>query len=249
MTETDARMAKQRLLPPLFFIHIMKTAGTALRQSIRAQFDDRELYPSRHYDPDFFHAHTSIEYLVGRPPDRRARIRAYMGHFPYVATELLRQELVTLTVLREPVDRTVSHLKHLHFYTPQNRDRSLEEIYEDPILHPCFLRDHQTKMFAFVEADRPTTYMDVLDIDERRLVLAKATLDKVDLIGFVDCYKRFLEDLEARFGWRFDKSKRRRVAPAGDVSKELRRRIEADNAADLAFYDYAWRNHKPKGSG
>jgi hypothetical protein len=246
MSDSDARMARKRLPPSLFFIHIMKTAGTAFRQSIRAQFDDRELYPSRHYDPDFFHAHTSIGYLVGTSPDRRAHIRAFMGHFPYVATELLRQDLVTLTVLREPVDRTVSHLKHLHFYTPQNRDRSLEEIYEDPILQPCFLRNHQAKMFAFTEADAPTTYMDVLDIDERRLVEAKANLDKVDLIGFVDSYKRFLVDVEERFGWRLDKSMRRRVAPAGDVSKNLRRRIEADNAADLEFYDYAWCNHKPR---
>jgi hypothetical protein len=239
-------MTTQGFPPPVFFIHVMKTAGTALRQSIRAQFDDQELYPSRHFDPDFFHAHTSIMYLVGTPPDRRARIRAYMGHFPYVATELLRQELVKLTVLREPVDRTVSHLKHLHFYTPQNRKRSLEDIYEDPILQPCFLRNHQAKMFAFTEADEPTTYMDVLDIDKRRLVVAKENLDNLDLIGFVDCYERFLEDVEGRFGWRIDKSKRRRVAPAGDVSKELRRRIEADNAADLAFYDYAWRNYKPR---
>jgi hypothetical protein len=223
----------------------MKTAGTALRQNIRAQFDEQELYPSRSYDEDMFHAHTSIQYLLDTATERRARIRAYMGHFPYVATQLLRQPLVTLTVLRHPVDRAVSHLKHLNSYSPEYREWSLEQIYDDPILHPCFLRNHQAKIFAFTEADAPTSYVDVLNIDDSRLAVAKDNLDQVDLIGFVECYDDFLERLETRFGWNLDKSKRRRVGPAGDVPKELRRRIEADHVADLDFYEYACRTHSP----
>jgi hypothetical protein len=233
-------MARENLDPPPFFIHVMKTAGTSFRQSIRAQFDECDLYPSRLYDPDMFHAHTSIEYLLSASPERRARIRAYMGHFPYVATELLRQQLVTMTILRHPVDRTISHLKHLRLRAPQSRGRTLDQIYEDPVLNACFLRNHQTKIFALTEADEPTSYMDVVDIDDRRLALAKHNLDRVNLVGLMDRYDEFLEEIEVRFGWRLD-SRRRRVGPAGDVPQALRRRIAADTEADLELYDHARR--------
>jgi hypothetical protein len=226
---------------PLFFIHIMKTAGTSLRNNIRAHFDDRELYPSRLYDADLFEAHTSIAYLLSIPAERRDRIRAYMGHFPYVATQLLGQEVTTLTTLRQPVDRAISHLKHLSVWSPEHKDLSLEAIYEDRILHPCFLRNHQSKIFALSAEDNPRTYRDVLEVDDQRLALAKQNLASVDLIGVVERYDELLRAIEGRFGWTIDASIRLRVGPPDDVPSALRRRIERDNEADLDFYEYACR--------
>ena len=47
--------------------------------------------------------------LLDLPPSRRERIRVYAGHFPFVAVELMGQEFVTMTVLRDPVERTLSY--------------------------------------------------------------------------------------------------------------------------------------------
>jgi hypothetical protein len=227
--------------PPLFFIHIMKTAGTSLRTIVRAQFDDADLYPSRRYDADMHEANNSIRYLLSIPAERRKRIRAYMGHFPYVVTQLLGEELTTLTILRHPIDRAISQLKHLRIWSPEHKDLTLEAIYDDPILHPCFLRNHQAKLFAFTQEDEPETYRDVLEVDDRRLAMAKANLERVDVIGVVERYGELLERIEARFGWPTDPSTRLRVGPQDDVPDALRRRIRLDNEADLEFYDHACR--------
>lgn len=232
-------MRSVRTGAPLFFIHIMKTAGTSLRNNIRAEFDDLDLYPSRHYDADMHEANNSIRYLLSIPPERRDRIRAYMGHFPYVATELLGQELTTLTTLRDPIERAISQLKHLRIWSPEHKDLTLEAIYEDPILHPCFLRNHQSKIFALAKSDNPETYRDVLEVDDRRLALAKENLDRVDVVGVVERYDEFLQTVESRFGWRIDPSTRLRVGPADEVSEALRRKIRDDNEADLDFYEHA----------
>jgi hypothetical protein len=144
-------------------------------------------------------------------------------------------------MLREPVDRTISHLKHLQIYSPEHRESSFEQLYEDPILRACFLLNHQTKMFALIEADRPKMYIDVVEIDDKRLRLAKDNLDKIELVGFAEYYAGFCEMIESRFGWRLNRGMRRRVGPVGDIPNGLRRRIEDDNAADLEFYEYARR--------
>jgi hypothetical protein len=80
-----------------------------------------------------------------------------------------------------------------------------------------------------------------LEVDERRLALAKDNLDHVDMVGVVERYDQFLRAVEARFGWSGDPSTRLRVGARGDVPDALRRKIEKDNEADLDFYEYASR--------
>jgi hypothetical protein len=126
-------------------------------------------------------------------------------------------------------------------FSPEHKELTLEAIYDDPILHACFLRNHQSKIFALSQADNPETYRDLLEVDDRRLTMAKENLDRVDVVGVVERYDEFLRAVEARFGWRIDPSTRLRVGPAGDVSDALRRRIRSDNEADLDFYEHAYR--------
>ena len=54
------------------------------------------------------------------------------GHFPLCTIELLDAEFTTLTVLRHPVERTLSYLRHHRDTTPADSERSLEELYEQP---------------------------------------------------------------------------------------------------------------------
>ena len=74
------------------------------------------------------------------PPERRATIRGYMGHYPYVASQLLGEDPVTLTILRDPVERTISYLKHCKRYHDHHRELSLEEIYRDTSTSPASWR-------------------------------------------------------------------------------------------------------------
>ena len=224
-----------------FFLHVMKTAGGTLRRQILANFDRDEVYPLRRFDPDMRRANYSLDYLMGLPAERRARIRVFTGHFPYVAVELLGMQLTTITILRDPVERTLSYLRHCKRYHEQHQELSLEEIYEDPFFYPAFIENHQAKLFAFAVEDGPESYMDSIEVDSGRLALAKDNLERVDVVGTQERFDDLLSELRRRFGWRLAPVVDKHVNPGGSVPNSLRRRIAEDNQADVEFFEHALR--------
>jgi hypothetical protein len=231
---------------PFFFVHNMKTGGASLRQHIYENYQPGEIYPVPNHD-DMDRAWL-VDYLLRLSPERRASFRGYTGHFPFVVTRLLGVDLVTLTILRDPVDRTISYLKHCKRYHKQHHDLTLEEIYHDEFHFPCFIHNHQAKIFSMTTDDRLESYMDVIDVDARRLAIAMENLETVDVLGLHERYGEFLDALRERFGWHFDREIKRRVGrERWDVPAGLRRRIADDNAADVTFYEHAVQLHAQRG--
>jgi hypothetical protein len=107
---------------------------------------------------------------------------------------MLGIELTTMTVLRDPVERTLSYLHG----AASKRDLSIEEVYEDPDHHARFVKDHQAKLFALTVADDPASYMHMIELDAERLALAKANLERVDVLGMQDHFEQMLGELETR---------------------------------------------------
>jgi hypothetical protein len=228
---------------PIFFVHMMKTGGATLRQHIYANFQDGEVYPVPRSD-DMNRAWL-VDYLLSLPPERRAATRVYTGHFPFVVSQLLGIDVVTLTIVRDPVERTISYLKHCKRYHQQHRELSLEHIYRDHFHFECFIHNHQAKIFSMTTDDRLESYMDVIDVDPRRLEIAKDNLEKVDVLGIHERYADFLDVLRERFGWRFGQIRNRRVGrEQWEIPAALRQRIAHDNAADVAFYEHAKQLHE-----
>jgi hypothetical protein len=220
---------------PFFFVHVMKTAGSTFRQHVRANFAAAERYPDDEQDADLVMAKLSVPGLLALPPERHARIRIYTGHFPYCAAEQLGRPLTTLTILRDPIERAISHLKQ---ETPPGG--SLEETYDDPAVQQR-IANHQTRMFAFTAEDGIENFADPLEIDERRFAVACEHLAATDLVGFQERFDEFLDTVQARFGWVRAPVQTVRVSPAVQVSDGLRRRIAADSEPDIAFHAYARR--------
>src|SRR4051812_19291092 len=97
------------------FVHVMKTAGTSFAFHLRQQFAEREIYPCASVDlrdPGDVEPYASIENLRNIPSDRRAEIIVYAGHVPYLARDLIGTDLHALTLLRDPLERTISVLNH-----------------------------------------------------------------------------------------------------------------------------------------
>ena len=224
-----------------FFIHIMKTAGASFRQHAYANFRPGEVYPARELDADLQLANWSISYVTNLPVERRARTRVYTGHFPFATVELMGLDLITLTILRDPVDRTISRLRQRQHYDDQSRSLRLEEIYEDPFFFPTHIHNHQAKIFAMTSQDRLESFMDVIDVDERRLGIAKSNLEQVDVLGLQERFPEFLEEVEQRYGWHFRALRHGHGVPpaTSEIPRSFRRRISEDNAADVAFYEHA----------
>jgi serine acetyltransferase len=147
--------------PRFFFVHLMKTGGTSFAFQLRKEFKPREVYPSVGFDlrdETDVAGYVSISRLLRLSPERRADIRVYTGHFPFVASELLDLDLVNLTLLRDPVDRTISLLKHFKRVSKLYRSKPLEEIYDDPFVFAHFIENHQTRLFSVTAEDKPEVF-------------------------------------------------------------------------------------------
>ena len=233
-----------------FFVHVMKTSGSTFRSHLRDQFPGG-CYPEDLTDEAKPHLdNLLVERVVGLPPEVHARIRAYAGHFPFVVPSMIDPTLVTLTILREPVERIVSHLKHCKRMEARHHEHSLEEIYEDPWTFPMLLHDHQVKVFAMTRDDKLESVMDVIDIDEGRVRTALDHLRSVDVLGFADDVPAFLDECERRFGLvaRSTRGRWREATEGWEPSAALLRRIEADNERDREFYELA-REHAAERAG
>ena len=97
----------------------------------------------------------------------------FTGHFPFMASEQLDPELVTLTVLREPIARTISILKQFKRREERFRDLPLEAVYDDRPIFRFFVENHQTKVFALAPEDNEVAINCGMD-DRRRALRVRA---------------------------------------------------------------------------
>jgi hypothetical protein len=231
----------------------MKTGGMAVATNASKNFTVDEVYP--HPDLDIADLGSDnvrlravrIDYLRSLPEERRETIRLYAGHLPFVTCELLGDGFRMMTLLRDPIDRTVSLLRQVQRFeaSATGSDRAgaiaLEEVYELPHVYEPLVHNHQTKMFSMTVADHPTGYLQTIDVDAARLADAKRNLEAVDVVGLTEHHADFVDDLTERFGWHLKREARANAAPdeAPEVGESFRRRIAADNAIDIEFYEFA----------
>jgi hypothetical protein len=229
-----------------FFIHVMKTAGTTFVRQLQQQFPAEAIYPTRGIDwtsPTDVDAYINIPRLLSISDDRRAQVQIYTGHFPFMVCDLIDPEPVALTVLREPVERTISVLKQFKRREARFRDWSLESIYEDRPIFRFFVENHQTKVFSLAPEDNEVAINCGLTVDDARFARARENLARVDVIGVTESYDAFVAEVRARYGWwpgGVDGDVRANVSTEDwDVEPAFRERIAADNAYDVELYEYA----------
>jgi len=254
-----------------FFVHVMKTGGTSFVFQLSRNFEPDAVYPDAALDrrsPTDAEPYASFTAVDRLPAERRAAIRIYTGHLPLVARELMGPDLVTLTLLRDPVDRTVSVLKHFKRLWPRYADLALDAIYDDELVFRHFVEHYQTRMFALSRADDAHAFASVTDygtlraalddparradalgagavvtMDADRLARAKQNLATVDVIGVNEAFDAFVAELRDGYGWwpsgeRFDA--RANISSEPWVASDaLRERIERDNQLDRALYEHA----------
>lgn len=224
----------------VFFIHVMRTGGTTLLAHVRRSFPPEAVYPAR--EGDFpggeLLAHLDFSHLRALPEARRRVIEVYTGHLPACAPEMLALPGFRLTVLRDPVDRTLSVLRMLR--DRRFPDRPLEEIYDDPVIFEGLIHDHQTKIFSLRLDDPVNRVLDPLALGPERLDAARMMLRSFDLVGVHDLYDGFLAALHDALGWPIDlRVHLNAAAAASKVPASFRRRIEADNRLDRCLYEFA----------
>jgi len=231
-----------------FFVHVMKTAGTTFCSELKQEFPDEAIYPCAGIDyqsptsAEGLESYIKIPRLLALPAERRARVKVYTGHFPYWVCAAVHPELVTMTLLREPVARSLAALRHFK-RDPAYRHLSLDQIYDDRVVFRFYVENHQTKVFGLGPDDNEDAINCGLTIDDARFSRAKQNLASVDVLGLTEAYGEFVDEIRSRFGWwpgGVDTNRRENASREGwTAAPELRERIAADNAYDMQLYSYA----------
>jgi hypothetical protein len=134
-------------LPVVFFAHIMKSGGTTIRRLVKSNVPSHLRWPDNSDRFADSGAYADMRRLRGGTHRDQGTL-AYCGHFPLAARHLLEVPALTMTVLRDPVERTLSWLRQAQRRSPEHHGKPLDEIYEDPWFTPRFLGNHQTKMLS-----------------------------------------------------------------------------------------------------
>jgi Sulfotransferase family len=224
-----------------FFVHMQKTGGTSLWVRMQKHFGEHAVYPdSTDGDPHSVAPQMMIPVLLERWAARGESIRVVAGHFPLCTAELIDVPFRVLTVLRDPVERTLSYLRHLRATEPGIGDHPFEQIYEDPWWWRHFIENHMVKMLS-LRTDEMESFglMTIIDIDRERLATAKEALERIDAFGLQESLDEFARQLEARYGWDLGRLGRENTTTHVKVPDSFRRRIAEDNTLDMELYEHA----------
>ncbi len=243
---------------PLFFMHIPKTAGMSMRQYLREQYHPHEILPVERWED-----------LRGN--DREvSSYRLVRGHFRYNLRELLAPDARVLVVLRDPLRRTVSALRHLgrdpdfHHTYDTAKDLTLGEIIRHPKIMG-FQRDVQARFLcASRSAAKVSAYLEEArsrhkDVDAGDLEippnfqLAADRLEVIDFVGITEDLGALLSTLAREMNYHpplyfpVVNENPDRIDPLDGLTEEELDIVRKHNTVDLQLYDFAkkmlaWRN-------
>ncbi len=253
-------------VPGIAIVHLMKTGGTSIGRALSSQFEPSECYPRRGEAARSRGQKVNPDQLLDLPDEERASLRFVSVHMPAWVVGAAVPHLPTATMLRHPVDRSISHLRQI---ARTNRTGStLDELWAHPPIRRR-LANYQTQVFAAESSSydrRPrsselptdltehqkTTLIDELiaaketgldqpvELDERSFATAIERLDTIDIVGTTNDLVGFSTRLAERTGLPLATLGHENQATDNETAdSELRRRIAADNELDLALYEYA----------
>lgn len=230
------------------FVHLQKTGGTALLRRLRHHFGPDHVYPLPE-EQGTAEVVLDVDRMQQRVTELGGRIRVVTGHFPLAAAEVLPGPWEAFTVLRDPVERTLSFLRHQREVEPRFAGATLDAIYADPVSTTGLVTNHMVKMLSLTVEEMTSGALSPVVVDPERLDRAQRQLaERIAVMGLQRRFDTFCADLEARFGWDLGPPVfMNRTTPA-PAHLALRERIAVDNAADVELYRFAeqlWEQRHP----
>jgi hypothetical protein len=197
----------------LYYLHIPKTAGTSFTDVLSANFKADESSFSEF-----------IANFLKHPPEVIAKYRAMSGHFFYNVDTFTHRTPTYITILRDPVERTISNYAYIrripvHYAHDIVKSQSLLEFATDPRTKPLYANS-QTRYIAAdpntveiakslkfnpkrpyelwerMESFAPNGFSDLALLER-----AKERLQKMAFVGLAEQFDEALELLCYTFGW------------------------------------------------
>lgn len=224
---------RARVADLVIFIHIPKTAGSTLLRIMQREYGDAMYHVG---------GERSVDQLLSLPPDRLAGIRAVAGHIPFGLHELLDPPATYVTLLREPVDRIVSHFAYaartpespLHAQVEAAGNDLGRYVAEAPAA--AYFNNGQTRLLGATDprTSSPAT--------EASLVRAKEHLSRhFSVAGVTERFDESLLMMSEAFGWSMAPYRREKVSPnrPEQVTDDDARTIIERNRLDVQLHAFA----------
>ncbi len=220
----------------IIFVHIPKAAGTTLNKILARQYGQNRIFALKEPVKG-----RSLQDLREIPDAQRRKLKVVRGHFNFGLHDLLPQPSTYITLLRNPVDRALSHYYYIlkspkHYLHSQvaGRQMSLKDYVSSE------LDNHQARMIA--GGDAASAPID--KCSTQTLEVAKQHLqEQFAVVGTVERFDETLVLLKEVFGWAtpfYAKANVTQNRPKRrSLSAEELEVITSRNQIDLELYDYA----------
>jgi len=216
---------------PIFFLHMPKTAGTSIRQMLQATLGARAVYPSDHdlrrrADRAYPTTTEMLRILPGVRP-----YRVLIGHFTAGVVHDLPVPHRAATMLRDPVQRSLSMLAHLQ----RHHGLAPEAVMDSEELCVAHIADYQTALLG-ADGDR-----DLDAMTDARLDRALNNLAAFEFVGLTEQFAESCRRFDGLFGTTISVAIRRVnvLRPEGRGLERFIPRIEPLVARDRVLYERA----------
>jgi hypothetical protein len=198
----------------LVFLHIPKTAGTSLQGVIWKNY-----FPKSRFTVNAIRYPEKLETFDGKD---KSKIKILTGHVPFGSHETFGQgEAEYFTLLRDPVDRTVSHYYQVirtptHHFAKEMAEKkyTLKELMESGKL--LYVDNLQVRM---ISGDLRIPYGSV---NENTLKKALENIENYfPVVGLQNQFDAMLLKLVDRYGWKFPWYRRQQVSTNRKKTTEL----------------------------
>jgi len=167
-----------------FFMHIPKTGGTTFRKILTNHFPEQCYYPTKddliENDGKYY---PQLEIIKNHSLLLQKTL--LIGHFNLEMINYLRKSVRTMTFIREPVSRVLSHVNHLMTTNPNFKGLTPEDIVDisgDRIINL------QLKMLGWNNSESLDTVIE--------------NLEKFDFVGLTENFNESINLVNGKFNWK-----------------------------------------------
>lgn len=221
---------------PILFDHLPKCGGNSINHYLEQNYPKRLVFRTDGKNPQY-----SVRNFKDLPLDQRLQYQLIIGHCAHELKDYVHPKAFKVTVLREPVDRIVSH----YFYVKRNPHHYLHKrvVGENIGLAEYTLKDLSLELTNFYTSHFSGISSDAVSQNppEAISIAVKNILTSYNLIGFQDNIQEFIEKIRLvcklpsslPLGRINATDKRKHL---DDLSEKEVLNISSTNAADIEFF-------------